>query len=172
VELRGERIVLRPLDEADALRLAELGSDPSVARWWPGVTEEHVRTKARGEEEGVTGFAIVVDGEPAGLVQFYEEADPEYRHAGIDVYLGAPWQGRGLGTEAVRTLALHLLSERGHHRVIIDPAAENAPAIRSYERAGFRRVGVMRQYWRDGEGVWRDGLLMELLASDLEAEDG
>jgi aminoglycoside 6'-N-acetyltransferase len=171
MELRGARVVLRPLAEEDAPRLVELGADSSVARWWPGLTDAHVRAKARGEEEGVTAFAVVVDGEAAGIIQFYEEDDPEYRHAGIDVFLGAPWQGRGLGTDAVRTLASHLLAERGHHRVIIDPAADNAAAIRSYERAGFRRVGVMREYWRDGEGVWRDGVLMDLLASDLVADD-
>ena len=86
---------------------------------------------------------------------------------GIDLFLGAPWQGRGLGVDTVRTLARHLLAERGHHRLTIDPGADNAAAIRCYERVGFRRVGVMREYWRDGDGVWRDGLLMDLLADEL-----
>ena len=47
----------------------------------------------------------------------------------------------------------------------IDPAVDNAGAIRSYEKAGFRQVGVMRAYERDvgGDG-WHDGLLMELIA--------
>jgi aminoglycoside 6'-N-acetyltransferase len=60
-----------------------------------------------------------------------------------------------------------LIDERGHHRITIDPAVANAPAIRAYEKAGFRRVGVMRRYERDtgGEG-WHDGLLMELLAGE------
>ena len=43
--------------------------------------------------------------------------------------------------------------------------AANAAAIRAYEKAGFRPVGVMRRYERDtGGGGWHDGLLMELLA--------
>ena len=47
----------------------------------------------------------------------------------------------------------------------IDPAVDNAPAIRCYEKAGFRRVGVMRAAWRDGwTGEWRDTLFMELVA--------
>jgi len=32
---------------------------------------------------------------------------------------------------------------------------------------GFRRVGVMRQYERSPEGVWRDGLLMDMLRGEL-----
>jgi aminoglycoside 6'-N-acetyltransferase len=168
VELRGERVVLRPLAEADVDRIVELGGDPEVARWWPGLTHEHVGAKARGEDEGVTVFAIVADGEVAGLIQHYEETDPEFRHAGVDLFLGTPFQDRGLGSDAVRTLARHLVRELGHHRLVIDPAADNARAIRCYEKVGFRRVGVMREYWRAADGVWRDGVLLDLLASELE----
>jgi aminoglycoside 6'-N-acetyltransferase len=167
VELHGDRVVLRPLAADDVPRLAELGAAPEVARWWPGLTEEHLARKAAGGREGLACFAIVVDGEVAGLVQYYEEDDPEYRHAGIDLFLGAPWQGRGLGTDAVRTMALHLTRDRGHHRLVIDPAAENTRAISSYERAGFRPVGVMREHWRGPDGSWHDGLLMDLLAREF-----
>jgi len=41
----------------------------------------------------------------------------------------------------------------------------NAAAIRTYEKAGFRPVGVMRAYERDAAGdAWHDGLLMEYVA--------
>jgi aminoglycoside 6'-N-acetyltransferase len=37
--------------------------------------------------------------------------------------------------------------------------------VRAYEKAGFRRVGVMRGYERDADGAgWHDGLLMELVS--------
>jgi aminoglycoside 6'-N-acetyltransferase len=169
VELRGDRVVLRPLAERDVERLAELGSDPGVARWWPGLTQEHLLEKARGEgeEADVTCFAVVADAEVVGLIQHYEETDADFRHAGIDLFLGAPYHGQGLGTDAVRTMARHLVRDLGHHRVVIDPAAANERAIRAYEKAGFRRVGVMREYWRDPDGVWRDGVLLDLLASEV-----
>ena len=51
---------------------------------------------------------------------------------------------------------------------MIDPAADNERAIRCYEKAGFRRVGIMREHWLDPDGAWRDGLLMDLLASELD----
>ena len=167
MELRGNRVVLRPLAEVDVARLVELGADPEVARWWPGLTPEHVGEKARGEDEGVVAFAILDEGEVAGMIQFYEEDDEEYRHAGMDLFLGVPFQDRGLGSDAVRTLGRHLLEERGHHRLVIDPAAHNERAIRCYEKVGFRRVGVMREYWLDPDGVWRDGVLLDLLAGEL-----
>ena len=77
------------------------------------------------------------------------------------------WQDRGLGTDAVRTLARYLVHELGHHRLVIDPAADNRRAVRCYEKAGFRPVGVMRRYERGSDGTFHDGLLMDLLASEL-----
>ena len=79
-------------------------------------------------------------------MQFGEVEDPMYRSANIDLYLTTPRHGQGLGSEAVRILARHLIEERGHHRLTIDPAADNAAAIRAYEKVGFRPVGMMRSY--------------------------
>jgi aminoglycoside 6'-N-acetyltransferase len=67
----------------------------------------------------------------------------------------------------VRQVARHLVEVEGHHRLVIDPAADNAAAIRCYEKVGFRPVGVMRRYERGPDGTWHDGLLMELLAEEL-----
>jgi aminoglycoside 6'-N-acetyltransferase len=167
MELRGDRVVLRPLEERDVDRIVELGADPEVARWWPGLTPEDVGEKARGEEKDVVSFAIVVDGDVAGMIQHWEETEPDYRHAGIDLFLGTPYHDRGLGTDAVRTMARYLIHVLGHHRLTIDPAAHNERAIRCYEKAGFKRVGVMREYWLDADGVWRDGLLLDMLATEL-----
>ena len=87
-----------------------------------------------------------MDGRVVGLIQAYEESDPMYRHAGIDIVLHPDAHGRGLGPEAIRVLARHLFDDRGHHRLVIDPNAANARAIHVYEKVGFRRVGVLRQY--------------------------
>lgn len=50
----------------------------------------------------------------------------------------------------------------------IDPAVDNAAAIRAYEKVGFRKVGVMREYWRSPDGTWRDCLLVDLLKHELD----
>lgn len=164
--LRGEAVVLRPLAVADVERVAEIQAEPSVVRWWGPPDPDEMRRLAQGHEETKV-LAIEHAGELVGLIQFEEENDPDFRHAGIDVFLTERAQGVGLGTDAVRTLARYLIQERGHHRLTIDPAAANAPAIRSYEKVGFRAVGLMRRYWRAPDGNWQDGLLMDLLAEEL-----
>ena len=63
-------------------------------------------------------------------------------------------------------MASHVFTALGHHRIVIDPAADNAHAIKAYLAVGFRRVGVMRQYERRSDGRWGDGLLLELIKSE------
>ena len=71
------------------------------------------------------------------------------------------------GVPLIPDLARHLIEHHGHHRLIIDPAADNAAAAASYAKVGFRPVGVMRQYERGPDGTWHDCLLMDLLAAEL-----
>ena len=168
--LEGETVVLRPLGLGDVERLAALQAEEGVARWWGPPDEAELRAKAEGRDP-VVAFAIEVDGQVAGLIQYYEENEPDFRSANLDIFLGDGYRGRGLGPDALRTLSHHLVDARGHHRVTIDPAAENTVAIRAFERAGFRRVGVMREYWRAPDGTWRDGVLLDLLASELERSE-
>ena len=165
-ELRGERVLLRPLTAEDVPAVAAIQAQPGVASRWGEPDEADLRGKAVGTDE-VTAFAIELDGELVGLIEYHEEDDPMYRHAGIDLFLSEHVHGRGLGTDAVSTMARHLIDDRGHHRLVIDPAADNHAAIRAYEKVGFRPVGVMRQYERLPGGDWHDGLLMDLLADEL-----
>lgn len=166
MELRGESVVLRPLAREDVPRVAELARDPEIACWWPHLTEAELTEKAEGRADS-TPLAILEDEQLVGMIQYHEEDDPEYRSAGMDLFVSAAARGRGLGPDAVRTLARWLVRERGHHRLTIDPAADNLAAVRAYQKAGFRPVGVMREYWTDADGVRHDGLLMDLLASEL-----
>ena len=153
-----DRLVLRPLAPGDEAELRRIRATPEVARWWDAPEDDFPWS----DDPGSTRLVIEVDGAVAGLIQFSEEEEPKYRHASVDLFLEAPFQGRGLGTEAVRRVVRRLVDERGHHRITIDPAAANAAAIRAYEKAGFRTVGILRSYERDPGGTgWHDGLLME-----------
>lgn len=167
IVLHGTATTLRPATEDDTATFAAILAEPEVAQWWPRYDEERIRKDLLGGADA-TCFAVECDHEVIGAILYVEEPSPNYRHATIDVFLHPGWHGKGLGTDAVRTVARYLVHDRGHHRLAIDPAAENTAAIRTYERVGFKRVGVLREYERGADGEWHDCLLMDLLKRELE----
>jgi RimJ/RimL family protein N-acetyltransferase len=156
---------LSPLAPADAPALRAIRADPAVAAFWDELEPDFPLH----DEPDVTRFTIRHEGEIAGMVQYGEETEPKYRHASIDIFVAPAHQGRGVCTEAIRLVVDHLLCERGHHRITIDPAAHNAAAIACYSKAGFRPVGIMRLAERDAGGRgWHDALMMELVVEPPE----
>ncbi|HET9612240.1 MAG TPA: GNAT family protein [Acidimicrobiales bacterium] len=165
--LHGATVRLRPPAPGDVPRLAAIRRTPEVLGRWLGGDDLVAAVERDIADPDVTGYVIELDGQVVGWIQWEAEDDPDYRHAGIDIYVDPAVHGRGVGSDAVRTLARHLIEDHGHHRLVIDPAADNAAAIRCYAKVGFRPVGVMRRYERGPDGTWHDGLLMDLLADEL-----
>ena len=159
--LEGSIVTLRPVQAEDLPALLAILDEPEVARWWRRSEWERV------DERDAVTFAILADGAVAGCIQSTEETDPDYFSAAVDIFVGTAAQGRGVGPDAMRTLVAWLVDVRGHHRLTVDPAAENARAIHVYESLGFRPVGILRRYERVEDGVWRDALLLELQADEL-----
>jgi aminoglycoside 6'-N-acetyltransferase len=158
IELRGERVILRPQVPEDIEPLNAILALPGVREIW-GMEDPEV--------DDQDAWTIFVEGEIAGWLGWYEETDEMYRHGGLDIFLAPAFQDRGLGREVLRLGARWLIEERGHHRLIIDPAASNARAIATYLAIGFKPVGVMRLYERGYDGTWHDGLLMDMLADEF-----
>lgn len=169
-ELHGQRIVLVPVIAEHVADLRRILCVPEVRQRWG---DEAASAQWPFGDPSATRFAVMVDGSIRGMVQYGEEQEPAYRHASIDIFLDPVVHRQGVGRDAVLTLARYLVGERGHHRLVIDPAADNEPAIRCYAAVGFRPVGIMRRYERDADGTgWHDGLLMDLLAEDLDQPQG
>ena len=162
--LEGTGLRLRTADPGDLEALASIWREPGVIEWWGDLDLEQIESELA---DATGAFIIEVDSEIAGLIQYFEEDDPMYRSAAIDIFLGRAYQRRGFGSEALRVLARYLFDERGHHRLTIDPAVANTAAVSCYEKVGFRPVGVMRNYERGLDGTWHDGLLMDMLVGEL-----
>lgn len=165
--LDGELVRLRPVTSGDVADLVRIRRTPEVFARWRGGEDMAAAVEEDLAEPDVTSYAVEVENRVVGFIQWQSEDEADYRHAGIDVYIDPAVHNRGIGTDAVRTLARHLFVDHGHHRLVIDPAADNAAAIRSYGKVGFRPVGIMRQYERDTDGTWHDGLLMDLLVEEF-----
>jgi aminoglycoside 6'-N-acetyltransferase len=165
-DLHGDHVVLRALRTADRARLRAIRATPEVARWWGPVEDDF----PEGDYPDGTRLAVLLGGEVIGMIQYEEEADPDSRHADIDIFLDPAHHARGLGTDAMRTIARFLIEQRGHHRLTLSTVPENTRAIRCYEKAGFRRIGITHSSQRDVvTGTWFDELWMELVEPAKDA---
>jgi aminoglycoside 6'-N-acetyltransferase len=164
----GARVHLRPATREDIPALVRIRETPEVYAYWRGGDDLRAAVEADFAEDGIHPYVIEHGGAVVGWIQWQAEEDPDYRHASIDIYLDPARRGQGLGPDAVATIAHHLFTEHGHHRIEIDPAADNDAAIRAYAKVGFRPVGITRRSERGADGTWHDGLLMDLLAEELQ----
>ena len=129
--LQGARVRLVPAGDEHLVAFTALFSDPSVRRWWPApdpVAEarDHVSPEAHRAV-----WAIEVEGEIVGLIQAWEETEPDYRRAGIDLSLLGSAQGQGLGPDAIRTVARWLFEVRE-----ATTGSRSIPARRTTVRSG------------------------------------
>src|SRR5438270_399704 len=71
-EVRGQRVLLRPMVIEDAPRLREIHATKAVATWW-GPPEDQFPFS---DEPGAERMTICIDDQIAGMIQFVEETDP------------------------------------------------------------------------------------------------
>lgn len=91
---------------------------------------------------------------------------PKDRCGTLAIMLGRTYWDEGYGTEALRLLLAYSFGELNVHRVQLTVNADNARAIRAYEKAGFVAEGCSREaYFRDGR--WCDVVHMGVLQREF-----
>jgi RimJ/RimL family protein N-acetyltransferase len=92
-----------------------------------------------------TLFAIAVGGEAAGGIGFQMLPDVERVSAEIGYWLGEPFWGRGIVTEAVIGVTRYAIETQGFTRVFAMPFASNQASCRVLEKAGYLLEGRLRR---------------------------
>lgn len=82
---------------------------------------------------------------PLGSV-YIRDIDRHHNKAEYGIFIGEPdARGRGVGTAAAKLMLRYCFEEEKLHRVYLRAFAENIQAIKSYEKAGFVREGLLRE---------------------------
>lgn len=82
------------------------------------------------------------------------------RHGDLGICLVASAQGRGLGSQAIGLVSNYSRSTWGLHKINLRVRSDNIVAQRCYQKAGFKRCGLLRQHIYL-EDRWLDVVLME-----------
>jgi ribosomal-protein-serine acetyltransferase len=191
IAIEGERVTLRLLHGPDAPALYPVidGSREFLARHLPWPAEctsvEDVESRidtweiqadmANGAcwgifEKGADSSAPASDRQPASDPQLAGVImlgwiQAQHRSASVSYWLGEPFTGRGLATEALRLLARHAFTELGLNRLEISASVSNPASIAVATRAGFLQEGTCREY-EYINGHFEDHLRFSRLAKD------
>lgn len=102
---------------------------------------------------------------PLGSV-YIRDIDRQHRKAEYGIFIGeAAARGRGVGTATAKLMLRYCFEEEGLHRVYLRVFADNVQAIRSYEKAGFVREGLLKDDVRI-DGRYRDIIWMAAVAQE------
>ena len=167
-------VELRRANPSDADFLLELVADedvrpflgPRTAASREEILEEIERSLA--EPSAFGRFVVELDGEPAGMVGFRIQSEPN-RIARLEKLAVHPrFRGRRLADDAARLFQRLLLGELGFHRLEMEVYGFNERACAHAERSGFVREGRKRKAYRR-HGEWVDSVLYAILAEDLDS---
>ncbi|MGC4821092.1 bifunctional pyridoxamine 5'-phosphate oxidase family protein/GNAT family N-acetyltransferase [Micromonospora sp. DT63] len=166
VPLRGEHVLLEPLDLAHADDLHSATADDDV---WRHLSVTRPTAPAGTADVVAAALAAQQRGERAPWVQrcartgavvgttSYYEIDPERRSVAIGhTFLGRPWWRTGINTEAKLLLLGRAFDDLGAVRVAWHTDIRNARSQTAIERLGATREGVLRMHRQRPDGSWRD----------------
>lgn len=148
---------IRPAGEQDAGRITELESEIFSDAWSRASVESHLAGRVNlalaAEAEGSRVIGYLLGMKVLDEAEIYRVAvDPAARRSGIGGRLLEAFLSEvspaGTAPEEPVTVSLEV-------------RAGNTPAIRMYEKAGFRKTGTRKEYYRDPT---EDAVLMRLEA--------
>jgi RimJ/RimL family protein N-acetyltransferase len=175
--IRGERIVLRPIQDQDWPAIEEWGQKRE-ALWGPYqrfqldhvalLRQAYQQTGLLSRDSGLLLVETVQGQEVIGFVRYsmipFPDADMPYPEIGFGIPKASA-RGKGYAKEAVTLLVQYLFAGYPVERIIAFTDQENIPAQRMMERVGFQQEGTLRRsMFRDGQ--WRDILIYGILRQD------
>jgi RimJ/RimL family protein N-acetyltransferase len=167
-KLVGENVYLSPVNPDDAEQYTKWLNDPEVTDWIGGTATvcslpSERRFLEKITEDGSYVFAIVRSGDDALLGNIgLHELNHISRRATLGIFIGeAENRSRGYGAEAMRLLLGYGFDTLNLHNIMLSVHADNARAIRCYEKVGFRECGRRR------EGKYAHGKYIDILSMDI-----
>lgn len=175
--LVGEKVRLVAMDpKRDAELMASWGRDSAYARlldsdpprlWSKNQMKDWFEKQQKSESfTGIEFMIYPLEGEEAIGFVGLDGIAWHHRTSWVGIGIGdRNYWGKGYGTEAMQILSRYAFEELGLYRLNLNVFSYNTRAIRSYEKAGYKIEGSMR------EALHRDGERSDLVFMGLLRED-
>lgn len=157
-----DTIALRRLTPEDAPTIAHLLNNKKI---WDNLrdimphpySEQDADNFIRmtGKENPRVTFAIEYEGQFCGVIGLIPGADIYRRGAELGYWIGEPWWGKGIATEAVRQMVAYSFDELGLVRLQSGVMAHNPGSMKVLENNGFVLEGVFKK------AIFKNGLIVD-----------
>ncbi len=150
--LHSEKIILRSLTDDDASALALLADNKKI---WDNVRDilPHPYTiddaiffiNLTKQENPQMSFAIEYEGKFCGMIGLVAQQDIYRRTAEIGYWLGEPFWGKGIATEAAGLITDYGFNELGFVRIHTGIFEHNIGSMKVLEKNGYKKDGVFEK---------------------------
>lgn len=174
--LKKENLIIRELTGADKSLMHKWMNDERVLEWYEGRDKPFTLEMIQEEfyelwEDEIVRVIIEYNEIPIGYGQIYRvynEVYKEYEYEdkneivfGMDQFIGEPeYWGKGLGTKYIQMIFEYLINIKQADAIITDPRVVNERAIRAYEKAGFKKLHIVKEHELHEGKKW-DAWIME-----------
>ena len=107
------------------------------------------------EANPITVFAIATQSEAIGSVGLMVGKDVHRYTAEMGYWLAEPFWGKGIMTQAVKSMSSYAIRNLKLHRIFAEPYSTNPASARVLEKAGFICEGILRS------NVFKDGKVLD-----------
>jgi RimJ/RimL family protein N-acetyltransferase len=145
-------IILRPWQKEDAQQLAAIANNKSIwnnvldsfpspytvmdALQW--IAKESATTPA-------SKFAIHYNGKIVGSIGMNMQEDVYKNAVELGYFIGEPYWGKGIATEAIKVLVAHINQNDKVDRVFARVFEHNKASMKALQKAGFYLEGIQRK---------------------------
>lgn len=169
MKLKGQKVSLRPVEKEDATRLLLWENNPQ--HWKVTGTEvpfslhaileyidqaQHIRT------HGQLRLMICLNetGEPIGTIDLYN-ADFKHSRAAVGILIDElSHRQQGYAVEALEIVENYVRQILGFHNLYCSVHGDNEASKALFDKAGFERIGVRKDWFLDGN-KWLDEILYQ-----------
>ncbi len=177
--LRCPALWMRPLAEQDIAPILKYASAPEIAAntfvphpYPPAAAHEFVRKVAdEWQSEQAYTFAIIEaqSGCFAGCMGIHLAR--EHKRAEVGYWIGLPYWGRGLATQALRLVIQFGFEQLGLNRIAAGHFADNPASGRVMQKANMRYEGTRRAYHYHRDS-FKDSVWYAILREEYEKLQG
>ncbi|KOS64434.1 GNAT family N-acetyltransferase [Lysinibacillus agricola] len=150
--LTGQSITLQQMTSSDLEAFAKIESEKKALLLtsdeipFPNTFEDHAsffQSISGEKEEFIFGIFEKSSNELIGSCGVFS-INRQNSTCLVGISIGEQWQAKGLGTDAMKTLIHFIFNYISVNKIKLDVFSFNKAAIRSYEKCGFTKEGILR----------------------------